>query len=55
MKRQKNTQQVEEQDKWPANQRKDEDIGSLPEKEVRIIIVKMMLNPEEKKNGVTDK
>ena len=46
MKRQRNTQQVKEQDKCPPNQTKEEDIGSLPEKEVRIMIVKMIQNLE---------
>ena len=33
MKRQRNTQQVKEHDKCPPNQRKEEEIGSLPEKQ----------------------
>jgi len=32
MKRQRNTQQVKEYDKRPPNQTKEEEIGSLPEK-----------------------
>ena len=49
MKRQRNTQQVKEQDKCPSNQKKkEEEIGSLPEKEFRIMIVKMMQNLENK-------
>ena len=52
MKRQKNTQQVKEHDKSP--QTKEEEIGSLPEKEFRIMIVKIIQNLE-KKNGVTYK
>ena len=47
MKRQKNTQQVKEQDKCPPNQIKEE-IESLPEKEFRIMIVKMTQNLENK-------
>ena len=54
MKRQINTQQVKEQDKCPPNQTKEEEIGNLPDKEFRIMIVKMIQNLE-KKNGVTDK
>ena len=54
MKREINTQQVKEHDKCPPNQTKEEEIGSLPEKEFRIMIVKMIQNLE-KKNGVTDK
>ena len=48
MKKQRNTQQVKEHDKYPWNQTKDEEIGSLPEKEFRIIIVKMIQNLENK-------
>ena len=48
MKRQRNTQQVKEHDKCPPNQIKEEEIGSLPEKEFRIMIVKMIQNPENK-------
>ena len=44
MKRQRNIQQVKEHDKCPPNQTKEEDIGSLPEKEFRIIIVNMIQN-----------
>jgi len=40
MKRQRNIQQVKEHDKCPPNQTKEEEIGSLPEKEFRIMIVK---------------
>ena len=44
MKRQGNTQQVKERDKCPPNQTKEEEIGSLPEKEFKIMIVKMIQN-----------
>ena len=47
MKRQRNIQQVKEHDKCPPNQTKEE-IGSLPEKEFRIMIVKMIKNLENK-------
>ena len=46
MKRQRNTQQVKEQDKCPPNQTKEEEIGNLPEKEFQIMIVKMIQNLE---------
>ena len=46
MKRQRNTQQVKEQEKWPPNLTKEEEIGNLPEKEFRILIVKMIQNLE---------
>ena len=42
--RQRNTQQVKEQDKCPQNQTKEEEIGNLPDKEFRIMIVKMIKN-----------
>ena len=49
MKRQRNIQQqVKEQDKSPANQTKEEEIGSLTENEFRIMIVKMIQNIENK-------
>ena len=48
MRRQRNTQQVKEQDKYPSNQTTEEEIGSLPEKEFRIMIVKMIQNLENK-------
>ena len=47
MKRQRNIQQAKEHDKYPTNQTKEE-IESLPEKEFRIIIVKMIQNLENK-------
>ena len=48
MKRQRNTQQVKEQDKCPPNQTKEEEIGNLPEKKFRILIVKIIQNLENK-------
>ena len=48
MKRQRNTQQVKEHDKSPPNQTKEEEIGSLPEKEFRLMTVKMIQNFENK-------
>ena len=48
MKRQRNTQQVKEQDKCPPNQTKEEEIENLPDKEFRIMIVKMIQNLENK-------
>ena len=47
MKRQRNTQQVTEHVKCPPNQTKEE-IGSLLEKEFRIMITKMIQNLENK-------
>ena len=48
MKRQRNTQHIKEHDKCPPNQTKEVEIGSLPEKEFRIMIGKMMQNHENK-------
>ena len=48
MKKQRNTQQIKEQDKCPPNQTKEEEIGNLPDKEVRIMVVKMIQNLEIK-------
>ena len=48
MKRQRNTQQVKEQDKCPPNQTKEEEIRNPPDKEFRIMIVKMTQNLENK-------
>ena len=48
MKRQRNTQQVKEQEKCPPNQTKEEEVGNLPEKEFQILIVKMIQNLEIK-------
>ena len=45
MKRQRNSQQVKEQDKC---QTKEEDIGNLRDREFRIMIVKMIQNLENK-------
>ena len=44
MRRQKNTQQTKEQGKNPPDLTNEEEIGSLPEKKFRIIIVKMIQN-----------
>ena len=44
MRRQRNMQQMKQQGKSPPDQTNEEDIGSLPEKEFRIIIVKMIQN-----------
>ena len=44
MRRQRNTQQIKEQGKNPPDQTNEEEIGSLPEKEFRVMIVKMIQN-----------
>ena len=48
MKRQRNTQQVKEHEKCPPTQTKEEEIGNLPEKKFRIMIVRMIQNLENK-------
>ena len=48
MKRQRNTQQIKEQDKCPPNQTKEEEIGNLPDKEFQTMIVKLIQNLENK-------
>ena len=45
---QRNIQQVKKHDKCPQNQTKEEEIGSLPEKDFRIMIIKMIQNLENK-------
>ena len=42
MRRQGNTQQMKEQGKNPPDQTNEDEIGSLPEKEFRVMIVKMI-------------
>ena len=44
MRRQRNTQQVKEQGKKPPDRTNEEERGSLPEEEFRIMIVKMIQN-----------
>ena len=46
--KQRNTQQVKEHEKCPPSQTKEEEIGNLPEKEFRIMIIKMIQNLENK-------
>ena len=48
MKSQRNIQQVKEHEKFPPSQTKEEEIGKLPEKEFRIMIIKMIQNLEKK-------
>jgi len=48
MKRQRNTQQAKKQDKCPPNQTEEEEIGNLPNKEFRIMILKIIQSLEIK-------
>ena len=54
MKRQRNTQQVKQQDKYPPNQTKEKEIGNLTEKEFRIMVVKVIQNLEIKMESQID-
>ena len=49
MKRQRNTTQMKEQIRNTEVQINEEEIGKIPEKEFRIMIVKMIKNLEKKK------
>ena len=49
MRRQRNTQQMKEQGKNPPDQTNEKERGSLPEKEFRVMIVKMIQNLRERK------
>ena len=51
MKKQKVMSQMKGQDKTPDKQLNEVQIGNLPEKEFRILIVKMIQDPEEKNRG----
>ena len=44
MRRQRNTEQLKDQGKNPPDLTNEEEIGSLPEKEFRIMILKMIQN-----------
>ena len=44
MRRQRNIQQLKEQGKDPPDQTNEEETGSLPEKEFRVVRVKMIQN-----------
>ena len=44
MRRQRNTQEMKEQGKNPPDQTNEEEMGSLPEKEFRIMRIKMIQN-----------
>ena len=44
MRKQRNTQQMKEQGKNPPEQTNEKEIGSLPEKELRVMILKMIQN-----------
>ena len=47
-------QQMKEQGKNPPNQTNEEERGSLPEKEFRVMIVKMIQNPENRMEKIQE-
>ena len=55
MRRQRNMQQTKEQSKNPLDQTNEEEIGSLPEKEFRQIIVKMNQNLGNRMEKIQEK
>ena len=54
MKRQRNTTQMKEQTRNTEVQINEEEIGKLPEKEFRIMIVKMIKNLESRKEKMQE-
>ena len=54
MKRQRNTTQMKEQTRNTEVQINEEDIGNLPEKEFRIMIVKMIENLENRMEKIQE-
>ena len=52
IRRQRNLQQLKEQGKNPPYQTNEEEIGSLPEKEFRIMIVEMIQNLENRMENI---
>ena len=54
MKRQGNTTQMKEQTRNTEVQMNEEEIGKLPEKEFRIMIIKMIKNLESKMEKIQD-
>ena len=51
MKRQRNTAQMKEQTRNTEVQINEEEIGKLPEKQFKIVIVKMVKRNPQKRNG----
>ena len=55
MRRYRNTQQMKEQGKNPVDQTNEEEIGRLPEKEFRVMIVKMIQNIGNRMEKIQEK
>ena len=54
MRRQRNTQQMKVQGKNPPDQINELEIGSIPEKEFRVMIVKMIQNLENRMEKIQE-
>ena len=54
MKRQRNTAQMKEQTRHTEVQINEEEIGKLPEKELRIMTIKMIKKPENKREKMQE-
>ena len=54
MRRRGNTQQMKQQGKNPSDQANEEEIGSLPEKEFRVMIAKMIQNLGNKMDKIQE-
>ena len=54
MRTQKNTQQMKEQGKNPPEQTNEEEVGSLPEKEFRVMTVKMIQNLDNRMEKIQE-
>ena len=54
MRRQRNTQQVKVKGKNPPDLTNEEEIGSLPEKEFRVMVVKMIQNLGSRKEKIQE-
>ena len=55
MKKQKAMSQMKGQDKPPGKQLNEVEIGNLPEKEFRIMVVKMIYDPRKRMEAQTEK
>ena len=55
MRRQRNTEQMKEQGKNPPEQTNEQEVGSLPEKEFRVMVVKMIKNLGNRMENIQEK
>ena len=54
MRRQRNTQQIKEHGKNPPDQTNEEEIGSLPEEDIRVMIIKMIQNLQNRMEKIQE-